>query len=99
MKKFIDENIDKNLSVKILSAQTGYNEKYFIDVFKKSFGATPAQYVKTLRLEKAKHELLYTDSKTSMIASKIGYSSIQKLSKDFKACTGFSPTEFRKRFK
>ena len=99
MRRYINENLSENLSVGALANEMGFNEKYFIEVFKKSFGTTPAQYVKRVRLEAAKHELLYSDVKILYIPNKIGYSSLQKLSKDFKAYTGFSPSEFRKKFK
>ncbi|MGN0163004.1 MAG: AraC family transcriptional regulator [Candidatus Ornithomonoglobus sp.] len=99
MKSFICEHISEKLSVKTLADKMGFNEKYFIEVFKQHFGTTPAQYVKSARLETAKHELLYTDNKILYIPNKIGYSSLQKLSRDFKAYTGFTPSEFRKKFK
>ena len=99
MAKYITAHISDNLSVKRLADVMNFNEKYFIDVFKRHFETTPAKYVKSVRLEKAKHELLYSDIKVSSVPSKIGYSSLQKLSKDFKEYTGFSPSEFRKRFK
>ena len=99
IKKFIEENIDGTLSVRALANKMGFNEKYFIDVFKSHFGTTPAKYVKTARLEQAKNELLYTDNKILNIAAHIGYSSLQKLSADFKEYTGFSPSEFRRSFK
>ena len=99
MKTFIQKNIASPLSNRLLADHAGFNEKYFIDIFKKSFGTTPAQYIRQLRLETAKYELLYTQSKAEYIINKIGYSSVQKLSKDFKAYTGMTPSEFRKRFK
>ncbi len=99
VKDFIEKNIDGTLSVKVLANKMGFNEKYFIDVFKSHFGTTPAKYVKIARLEAAKHELLYSDTKILYIPNKIGYSSLQKLSKDFKAYTVFSPSDFRRRFK
>ena len=99
IKTFIAAHISESLSVKGLADAMGFNEKYFIDVFKRHFGTTPAKYVKSVRLEAAKHELLYSDIKVSSIPSKIGYSSLQKLSKDFKSYTEFTPSEFRNRFK
>ena len=59
----------------------------------------PALYIKHMRLETAKYDLLYTDHSIAFIADTIGFSTIQKLSKDFKEYTGFTPTEFRKTFK
>ena len=99
LREYISSNLTGDLSVGALAGECGFNEKYFIEVFKKSFGDTPAQYVKKARLEAAKHELLYSDAKILYIPNKIGYSSLQKLSKDFKAYTGFSPSDFRRRFK
>ena len=52
-----------------------------------------------MRLETAKYDLLYTNHSIAFIADTIGFSTIQKLSKDFKEYTGFTPTEFRKTFK
>ena len=99
MKNYIESHITENLSVKRLASVMNFNEKYFIDVFKDNFRTTPAKYVKTVRLETAKHELLYSDVKVSSIPGRIGYSSPEKLSKDFKEYTGFSPSKFRRSFK
>ncbi len=98
VRAFIKDNLSEPLSVKIVAEHMRYNEKYFIYLFKKHFGTTPAQFIKTARLERAKYELLYTDNKTAYIINKIGYSTVQKFSRDFKAYTGFTPSEFRKRF-
>ncbi|MCD8390930.1 MAG: AraC family transcriptional regulator [Firmicutes bacterium] len=98
-RKFIQDNLGSRLTVKDVADHMRYNEKYFIHLFKKHFGTTPAYFIKNSRLEKAKYELLYTDNKVSYIIGKIGFSSPQKFSKDFKAYTGLSPTEFRKIFK
>ncbi|MCD8180235.1 MAG: AraC family transcriptional regulator [Firmicutes bacterium] len=97
-RRFIQENLGSRLTVSDVARHMRYNEKYFIYLFKKNFGTTPAYFIKTSRLEKAKYELLYTDDKVSYIINKIGYSTPQKFSKDFKAYTGFSPTDFRKAF-
>lgn len=96
---FIQQNIDKKLSVREIAGITKYNEKYFIELFKNHFGMTPARYVKTVRLERAKRELLYANHPVSYIASQIGYSTVQKFSRDFKEYTGFTPTDFQKNFR
>lgn len=96
---YIKNHIHEKISVKSLSNLMGFNEKYFISIFNKHFGITPALYIKHMRLETAKYDLLYTDHSIAFIADTIGFSTIQKLSKDFKEYTGFTPTEFRKAFK
>lgn len=96
---YIKNHIHEKISVKSLSNLMGFNEKYFISIFNKHFGITPALYIKHMRLETAKYDLLYTDHSIAFIADTIGFSTIQKLSKDFKEYTSFTPTEFRKTFK
>lgn len=97
--EFINANLQKRLSVKMLAERMHFNEKYFISVFKKHFHTTPAQYIKTLRLEKVKNALLCSNTSLMDIANNIGYPSVQQLNKDFKAYTGFSPSEFKLNFK
>ena len=99
LKKFIFENLSADLSVKVLANKMGFNEKYFISLFKQHFNLTPAHYVKKIRLERVKSDLLYSNNSLLHISFNVGYSNTQKLSKDFKAYTGLSPTEFRHKFK
>ncbi|NDO20412.1 helix-turn-helix domain-containing protein [Lachnospiraceae bacterium MD329] len=96
---FIQKNLNRKLSVNEIAKTTKYNEKYFIELFKNHFGMTPARYVKTMRLEQAKRELLYTDNSVSNISNRLGYSTVQKFSRDFKDYTGFTPTDFKRKFR
>lgn len=48
---FIEENLSKKLSVGILAKKMGFNEKYFISLFRKHFRTTPAQYIKPAALK------------------------------------------------
>ncbi len=99
IKKYISAHISEHIPIKVLADMIGFNEKYFIEVFKNNFGTTPAKYIKSAKLEYAKHELLYSDCKISSVPAMIGYSTVQRLSADFKSYTGFTPSEFRKKFK
>jgi AraC-like DNA-binding protein len=95
MKQYIEEHLDEHLSVKQLAEVANFNEKYFISVFKKNFGYTPARYLHVQRLEKAKHYLAYTPMKITAISNEVGYSSSQNFSNDFKTYTGYTPLEYR----
>ncbi len=97
--EFINKNIDRKMSISEIAAYSKYNEKYFIELFRKSFGTTPAKYIKSIRLENSKKLLLYTNNSIVSIICQIGYSTVQKFSRDFKEYTGFAPSEFRKRFR
>ncbi len=93
------ERLTQKFSVKSLADHMGFNEKYFISLFKKHFHTTPAQYIKQRRLEQAKYELLYTNDKAAQIIEKIGYSTVQKFSADFRDYTGYTPLQFKRTFR
>lgn len=95
---YIDKNISSDLSVEKLSSLAHFHPKYFIRIFKKSTGYTPAQYVKLIKIEKAKGMLLNSDKTIENIANNLGYSSVQPLFSDFKKSTGYTPIQFRKNF-
>ena len=82
---YIKNHIHEKISVKSLSNLMGFNEKYFISIFNKHFGITPALYIKHMRLETAKYDLLYTDHSIAFIADTIGFSTIQKILKNIQA--------------
>ncbi|MDD8017159.1 MAG: helix-turn-helix domain-containing protein [Bacteroidota bacterium] len=48
------------------------------------------------KIERVKELLVYGEFTLSEIAYKLGYSSVQHLSNQFKQITGFTPTDFRK---
>lgn len=95
---YIVDNIhEKELNVKKLS------EMFYISVsqlrrniFKKT-GFTPNEYITKLRLNKAKHELTYTEKTIKTISNECGFASPYYFSRCFATQYGFSPTEFRKK--
>jgi len=58
-------------------------------------GITFEQYIIRQKIEKAKELLFYDELNLSEISYKLGYSSVQHLSSQFKRVTGQTPSEFR----
>ncbi|MER6001415.1 helix-turn-helix transcriptional regulator [Nonomuraea angiospora] len=58
-------------------------------------GVTPGQYLRGVRLQKARELLTGTDFTLQTIAERCGYRSAFYLSRVFKAATGQSPSEYR----
>ncbi len=56
---------------------------------------TIEQYIILQRVERVKELLKYGELTLSEIGYKLGYSSVQHLSNQFKQTTGFTPTKFR----
>ena len=96
IKKDLEENISKKISLSEYAKKYGYNTSYFSQLFKKISGTTFAEYLISLKIEKAK-ELIVTNSRLSLrsIASIVGYDDYYHFSKIFKKYTNYTPTEFK----
>lgn len=99
IKLYIDENFDKDLKLKDISKKFGISENYFSRVFTKENGLSFKQYLLLLRIERAKTYLHSTAMQIQEICEKVGFSSTEHFSRLFKAETGFSPMEYRRRSK
>ncbi|SDH88388.1 helix-turn-helix domain-containing protein [Desulfosporosinus hippei] len=64
--------------------------------FKRLTGETVHDYIKILRLEKAKYYLVHTDKSIIDICNEIGYENASKFAKLFKHHNGVAPLRYRK---
>jgi len=96
IKKDLEENISKKISLSEYAKKYGYNTSYFSQLFKKISGITFAEYLISLKIEKAK-ELIVSNTRLSLrsIASIVGYDDYYHFSKMFKKYTNYTPTEFK----
>ena len=67
-------------------------------VFKEKYNITPKQYAQQLVLKETLI-LLYKGLSVREIADMLHFSSPENLTRFFKNCYGYSPTEYKKRFK
>jgi AraC-like DNA-binding protein len=58
-------------------------------------GTTIEKYYIAQKIEKAKELLVYGELSLSEIAYRLGYSSVQHLSNQFKKVTGLTPSHFK----
>jgi AraC-like DNA-binding protein len=86
--------LNKKLSV-FLSEKLGADYHYLTSLFTSIEGITIEKYVILQRIEKAKELLLYNELTLNQIADKLGYSSVQHLSSQFKNVTGLTPSHFK----
>ncbi len=78
-----------------LAEQVGYSQKHFIGLFKEQVGATPKQYLRILRFQKAVQGL-ETASTFDWVefALQNGFYDQAHFINDFRGFSGFSPTEY-----
>ncbi len=92
------EHITKNFSNHItndsLAALTGFSTVYFRKLFKEVYGTSPIEYIKELKIKKAK-EMLHSDyGSITEISISLGYQNIYDFSRDFKKRVGVSPSNY-----
>lgn len=89
-KEFIDEHYIEDLSLDQICQQAAMSKYHFIRLFKNSFGQSPYQYLKRIRLEAAK-SALHSGKSVKEIAILLGYADVPAFSKAFKKIFGYSP--------
>ncbi|MCP2519870.1 AraC family transcriptional regulator [Candidatus Aminicenantes bacterium AC-335-B20] len=96
--KFIEENLEKNLSLKILMRHCCLGHSRFCELFKREIGMTFKAYLKRRRIEKAK-KLLKDDSLSiKEVSYEVGYKSKSTFCNDFKRFIGLTPSEYRAKY-
>lgn len=96
--KYIGENY-RDVTLEQTAKQFGYNPDYLSYRFKKITGMSFSKKVQSMRMEEAKHLLLSTDMTIQEIAEANGYHDRSHFSRNFREYTGFSPKEYRKRYR
>ena len=93
--KMYDE-IGEPWTLERMAELTGYSVSRFSFLYKKQFGISPITDLISMRIQKAKNLLLYSDCSITMAAYNTGFSSENHFSYTFKKITGISPQEYRK---
>jgi AraC-like DNA-binding protein len=78
-----------------LSRKTGKDYHYLSSLFSKVEGITIEHYIILQKIEKVKEFLKYDELTLSEIAYRLGYSSVQHLSRQFKKTTGMTASQFK----
>lgn len=95
-KKYIDENLNRNLSGQEIAATIGFSHSYLINIFKKETGVSLNNYINKTRIMKAKELLLTTDEPVTEIAYAVGFNDSNYFSTFFRKMEGMTPSNFRK---
>ncbi|WP_305953869.1 AraC family transcriptional regulator [Paenibacillus sp. FSL A5-0031] len=96
IRSFMEEHYHEPLSVDQLAKLANISPKYFVDLFKKTYGQSAIDYLTNLRINRAKRYLTESDLRLREIALKVGYSDEFYFSRKFKKEVGVSPSAFIK---
>lgn len=79
----------------MLEEKLGTDYQYLSTLFSSIENVTIEKYAILQRVEKAKELLMYDEISVSEIADRLGYSSVQHLSQQFKKITGLTASQFK----
>lgn len=96
MKQYVQEQMDRNLTLKQIADHLNFNCAYLGQKFKQHENMSFNEYLLQQRMERAKQLLETTDMKIYEIAAAVGYTEIDWFYKKFRAYTGASANEYRK---
>lgn len=96
--QYVLEHYQEDLSLKSLAAYFRGNAAYIGQVFKRDMDKSFSEYLKDVRLEKAKEFLIRSDLSAKEIAQRVGFANVTYFSTVFKRETGLSPDRYRKEF-
>jgi transcriptional regulator GlxA family with amidase domain len=81
------------MKVRSLARRAAMSESLFFAKFRDAVGATPLQYLKRLRLTKARDLLATAAGSVTEVAHSVGYASSSQFSRDFRRTFGRAPSE------
>ena len=99
MQAWIAGHLDQDLSVAALAERAHLTERSFARAFRREIGQTPAAYVETLRIERARMLLEDGAQSLDVVARATGFRTAEVLRRAFHRRVGVSPAEYRARFR
>lgn len=96
VQEYIRKHFNSNITVKELAELSNMSVRNFSRVFHKIYGVPPVKYMLNLRLSHACDLLRNPFLSVSDVAWTCGFQDSNYFTRQFKAFTGYSPTEYRK---
>lgn len=89
----IHNSFSNNLDIESLARKEDMSVASFHTHFKKITLHTPLQYIKKIRLTKARDLIIQENLQVNEVATKVGYENTSHFSREFKKYFGFSPKD------
>lgn len=97
--EWLQRNLSSGVTLQAAATQVYMSPNYLSRIFKEAAGETFSNYVFRYKMEYAQQMLLNSDAKVFEIGAQIGYRDTRYFIKVFKAHTGMSPAEYRRKLR
>jgi AraC family transcriptional regulator len=94
--EYLHAHARETISLTALAQRVDVDPSHLARTFREHYGCTMSDYVRKLRVEYARHELLGTAKSLSAIAYDAGFADQAHFSRVFKQLTGLTPGAFRR---
>jgi AraC family transcriptional regulator len=96
--ELVRAKIEDELSLDEMAESAGLSTAHFSQMFRKSTGETPHQFVLRHRIERAKEMLHTSEARVLDVAVACGFKTQEHFARVFRRMCGASPTEYRQEF-
>jgi transcriptional regulator GlxA family with amidase domain len=96
---WIAGNLTADLSVAALAGRAFMSPRNFARAFRREVGMTPAAYVESVRLERARAELEAGEASVDAIAAICGFGTVETMRRAFQRRFNVNPAAYRSRFR
>lgn len=94
-REYLLENFDRPVRVPELAARVGLSASHFAALFRQVTGGGVLEYLKRIRMARARVLLVSTELTVAEVARAVGYDDPFYFSRQFRAVSGASPSQFR----
>lgn len=95
VKLYLEHNVDRRISLEELARVNHFSKSYLSRLFKEAYQISPLHYHATLRVQKAKDLIRYTNMSLTEIAAVMDFENLQDFSRVFKKLEGVPPSYYR----
>lgn len=92
---YINNNLEKELSIKLISKNVNISKSALYKKFHSFFGCTISEYINRKRIDKSVYLLNNSNLSVEEISQKVGFKSASYYSKTFKKIKGISPLKYK----
>jgi len=99
IREYLHENYSESIGLNDLAKIAGVHPTHIARVFRQFESCTAGDYVRKIRIEKARKKMIYSKRSLVDIALETGFSDQSHFTRSFKNLIGITPTEYRRIFK